>query len=150
MIRDLANNVSAAYTLTPATRNSDATGTSVDLQGFRSAAIFLQVGVGGITFDGTNRLDMVMEHSDDGTTWAPVVQADLNVLQTSGVAGTVTGSGIVRVFNAAHAAASFTEIGYIGGRRFVRVTSDFSGTHATGTPIAVLVVRGEPINTPVA
>jgi hypothetical protein len=150
MIRDLANNVSAAYTLTPAVRNADATGTSVDLQGFRSAAIFMQVGVGGITFDATNRLDMVMEHSDDGTTWTPVVQADLNVLQTGGVAGTVTGSGIVRVFNTAHAAASFTEIGYIGGRRFVRVTSDFSGTQATGTPIAVLVVRGDPINAPVA
>jgi hypothetical protein len=40
--------------------------------------------------------------------------------------------GIVKSLIAAHAAADTTEVGYIGGKRYLKVLADFSGTHGTG------------------
>lgn len=124
------------YTLVPASRNADATGATVDHQGFSGVTYHIGVGVGGITFDATNKIECVMEHSDDGSTWAPVTAAD--------VIGTVTGSGIVRSLVAAHAAATSTKVGYIGGKRYSRVNADFSGTHGTATPIEVSAILDRP------
>jgi len=141
-MRDLASGLAAGYTLTPATRNADATGTGIDLRGFGSAALLLLIGIGGITFDGSNKIELVLEHSDDDSVYAPVTAADVR-----GVA--VTGSGIVKALTVAHAAASITELGYLGGRRYLRLSADFTGTHGTGTPMAAVVLRGHPGSAPV-
>lgn len=143
MIRDLISNISPAYSLTPVVRTADANGSGVDLQGFRSAVVLIQTGVGGITFDGTNKIEYVLQHSDDDSTYTAVAQADVQ-----GV--TVTGSGIVRSLVAAHAAASIVEVGYVGGKRYVRAVADFSGTHGTGTLTAATVIRGGASNLPVS
>ncbi len=143
MIRDLISNISPAYSLTPVVRTADANGSGVDLQGFRSAVVLIQTGVGGITFDGTNKIEYVLQHSDDDSTYTAVAQADVQ-----GV--TVTGSGIVRSLVAAHAAASIVEVGYVGGKRYVRAVADFSGTHGTGTLTSATVIRGGASNLPVS
>jgi hypothetical protein len=140
-MRDLRNNLSAAVTLAPAVRTSDATGTTVDLLGYESAAVYLQIGAGGIVFSDTNRIDFVMEHSEDASTWTAVTSDHVRRV-------TVATGGIVRSLIEAHAAATVTEIGYIGGRRYVRLSADFGGTQATGTAIAALVVRGHPHSAP--
>jgi hypothetical protein len=51
-----------------------------------------------------------------------------------GVTGIST--GIIKSLIAAHAAAGAYRFGYKGGKRYIRLTADFSGTHGTGTPIA--------------
>lgn len=141
-MRDLASGLAAGYTLAPATRNADATGSAVDLRGFESAALLLLIGAGGITFDGTNKIEFVLEHSDDDAAYAPVAAGDVR-----GVA--VTGAGIVKALTAAHAAASITELSYLGARRYLRLSADFSGTHGSGTPIAAVVLRGHAHSQPV-
>jgi hypothetical protein len=143
MMRAISGRLSPAITIPAQTRTTDLNGTTVDLQGFGAAAVHLHVGIGGITFDGTNRLEFVMEHSDDGSTWAAVVQSDVS-------GATVTGTGIVRALVAAKAAADVQEIDYIGNRRYLRLNADFSGTHGTGTPIGAVVVRGLPDLMPAA
>ena len=35
------------------------------------------------------------------------------------------------------------KIGYIGGKPYLKLLADFSGTHGTGTPVSALVVRGD-------
>lgn len=137
MLRAISGRMSPAITLPAQTRTTDLTGTTVDLQGFGAASIHLHVGIGGITFDPTNRLDFVMEHSDDGSAWTAVVQGEVS-------GATVTGTGIVRALVAAKAAADVQEIDYIGNRRYIRLNADFSGTHGTGTPIGAVVVRALP------
>lgn len=141
--RDMHSNMSAVNLIPPSIPSADTTPVSVDLIGYRGAMVMIWVGVGGITFSGTNRVDFVLEHSTDNSSWAAVAQSD--------VAGaTVTAGGIVRSLIAAKAAidATATEMSYIGGRRYIRMTADFSGTHGAGTPMTAFAVRGLPEQSP--
>lgn len=142
-MRDLNSNLALAVALPAAVYSADNTPAAIDLAGFDSAVLAISVGVGGITFSGTNKIEFVITHSDDGTTYTAVTDADLR-----GVTG--TSNGIVKSLIAAHAAADVTRIGYIGGKRYLKVLADFSGTHGTGTPIDVLVIKGSARYAPAA
>lgn len=137
MTRDLNNNVESAVLLPAATYAADNTPAAVDLQGFDSAAIALEIGVGGITFTGSNKIEFVLTHSDDDSTYTNVTDADID-----GITG-ITG-GIVKSLTAAHAAADVTQFGYKGAKRYLKLLADFSGTHGTGTPLSALVIKGRP------
>ena len=141
MYRDLHDNLSSMTLVAPQTATADITPVSVDLLGFRAAMVLLYIGIGGITFTTTNKIEFILEHSNDNTNWAAVNQADV-------LGPTVAAGGIVRSLVAAKAAADVQEISYIGGRRYVRLTPDFSGTHATGTPMTAFMVRGMPEQMP--
>lgn len=142
-MRDLYNSVSLLAVVAAATLTATPTPTVIDRQGFESLVIEVGVGIGGITFTGTNKLEIVVEHSDDGTTYEAVTVDDLQGVES------VT-SGVVKAWTAAKAAASLDKIGYVGGRRYVKVTPTFGGTHATGTPVAVTALLGSPHILPVA
>lgn len=136
--RDGAHRISVLALIAAATLAADNTPASVDLRDARSATILLNVGVGGITFSGSNKIEFILTHSDDDTTYTAVTADDL--ILDSYAPATITG-GIVRALIAAHAAATIQKIGYIGGKPYLKLLADFSGTHGTGTPIAVLVVK---------
>ena len=126
-------------TLIPAaTLAADNTPPAVDMRGARKATILLAIGVGGITFTGTNKVEFVLTHSDDDLTYTAVTAADL--IGDALLPATITG-GIVRALTAVKAAADVQKIGYIGGKRYLKLLADFSGTHGTGTPVAALVVE---------
>lgn len=135
MMRDLASMIVPVTAFGPEVRTTDNTPVSVDLHGFNSAAIVLCVGVGGITFDVTNKIEFKLTHSDDNSTFTNVTDEDMQ-----GVTGIT--SGIIRALTAAHAAAANYEYGYVGGKRYLRILADFSGTHGAGTPMAALVIKG--------
>jgi hypothetical protein len=117
---------------------ADNTPAAIDLQGFTSAEILLLIGIGGITFSGTNKIEFKLTHSDDDTTYTAVTAADV-----LGEASVGTG-GIIKSLIAAHAAAAAYRFGYKGGKRYLKLLADFSGTHGTGTPIAMCVIKGNP------
>lgn len=142
-MKDLHSSISAAVLIGNATLSADNTPSAVDLQGFDSAEILLSIGVGGITFTGTNKIEFVLTHSDDDSTYTNVTDADM--LGVSGIS-----SGIIKSLTAAHAAAAAYRFGYKGGKRYLKLLADFSGTHGAGTPIAASVIRGNPANGPVA
>lgn len=125
-----------AVLIANATYGADSTPVAVDCAGYNAAIIELAIGVGGITFSGTNKIEFVLEHSDDNSTWANVTTADM-------IGVTVT-DGIIRSLVAAKAAADVAFYAYQGNRRYLRLTADFSGTHGTGTPIAATIIRGNP------
>lgn len=142
-MRDLISNIGLAIAIPPAVYAADNTPAAVDLLGFASAAIVVEVGVGGITFSGTNKVEFKLTHSDDNVTYDAVTDDDVQ-----GV--TVDSGGIVRSLVAAHAAPSVVKVGYVGNRRYLKLLADFSGTHGTGTPISALVIKGNPADRPVA
>lgn len=130
--------------IAPGVYTADTTPVTVDRSGFSSASFAVHVGVGGITFNGTNKIEFLMEESYDGTDWHPVPASDI-------VGPSLTADdGIVLALKAAHAAVKVTKIGYIGDARYVRLTADFSGTHGTGTPISAVAYLGRPAQAPVA
>jgi len=141
MMRDLASKIVPVAALGPVTLAADNTPAAIDLAGFHSAAILLGVGIGGITFDATNKVEFKLTHSDDNSTYTDVADADMQ-----GVTGIT--SGIIKSLVAAHAAAAVYEFGYVGNKRYLKILADFSGTHATGTPIAVMVVKGNGVYKP--
>lgn len=136
-MKDNYNKGVATHGWVAAVATADVTPITIDRAGFESVTFHAYVGVGGITFDATNKLALKMEHSDDGSTWSNVALAD--VLGAAAVT-----DGVVKDWTAAKAAASVHSFGYIGGKRYSRLTPDFSGTHGTGTAVACVVVKGHP------
>ncbi|MBB4287504.1 hypothetical protein [Roseospira goensis] len=143
-MKDLHNNVAVVEVLPPAAMSADNVPAALDLAGFRSAVLLLHVGIGGITFTGSNKIEFKLTHSDDDATYEAVTADDLDGVDSVGT------GGIVLSLTEEHAAASLTKIGYVGERRYLKLLADFSGTHGTGTPIAAVLVKGHPLSAPVA
>ena len=143
-MKDLHSNISPVVAIGPAELDADSVSAAIDLQGFSSASLILMVGVGGITFDDTNKVEFKLTHSDDDDSYDAVVAND--VLGAESVAA----GGIVKSLEAEHAAAAVYRFGYKGGRRFLKFQADFSGTHGTGTPIAAIILRGHGHDLPIA
>lgn len=119
--KDLIRHLNAAISLSPAARTANATGTSVDLHGYESAAIYI---VTGAITDGTHAIDI--EESDDNSTWADVAAGDLDGTEPS-----IGATDDDKVF----------EIGYLGKKRYLRVNVTVTGATSGGVYGAV-VVRG--------
>lgn len=134
-MRDMHSSVSVATLIGAATLAADNTPAAVDLLGYQGAEIILAIGVGGITFSGTNKIEFVLTHSDDDSTYTAVDTYDM-------LGVTVASGGIIKSLTSAHGTASSYRYGYKGGKRYLKLLADFSGTHGTGTPIAAIVVKG--------
>jgi hypothetical protein len=144
MNHDLVSDTKASVLIANATYAADTTPTSVDLAGYGSCTILLNVGAGGITFSGTNKVEFVLTESDDNSTFTNVADADV-------IHSTLTvSSGIISNLIVAHASATAERIGYKGSKRYLKLLADFSGTHGTGTPIAATALLGHPLSGPVA
>lgn len=143
-MRDTFHNISPAVLIPAATYSADNTPVGVDLTGFNSALILLNIGVGGITFTSGNKIEFVLSHSDNGTDYTPVTD-DGVVMDVP-----VSGNGIIFALMSEHATPSVRKIGYVGGRKFIKLLSDFSGTHGAGTPMSAAVARGHAYERPVA
>lgn len=142
-MKDLHSSLAVAQAIGAVVLAADNTPPAIDLQGFNSAEIILAIGIGGITFSGTNKIEFVLTHSDDDSTYTDVADADM--LGVSSITG-----GIIKSLEAAHAAAAEYRIGYKGGKRYLKLLADFSGTHGTGTALAAMVIKGDGHNNPQA
>ncbi|MDI6834515.1 MAG: hypothetical protein QMD99_02225 [Rhizobiaceae bacterium] len=143
-MKDIHSDFTVVSAIGAAVLAADNTPAAIDLQGYNAAEILLAIGVGGITFDTTNKIEFKVTHSDDDSTYTAVEAKHI-----LGVAAVGSG-GIIKALIAAHAAAAAYRFGYVGGKRYLKILADFSGTHAAGTPIAGLVVKGQGYNQPEA
>ena len=141
-MQDIHTGVFIDTLIANATYAADTTPVAVDLIGFNAAEIVLALGAGGITFTGTNKVEFVLTHSDDNTTYTNVTDADM--LGVSGIS-----NGIIKALTSAQAAA-IGRFGYKGNKRYLKLQADFSGTHGTGTPIGAYVIKGEAMLAPTA
>jgi hypothetical protein len=144
-MKDMHSGFSAAVLVAAAALNADNTPVAVDLQGYEGCEIFIAVGAGGITFDGTNKVEFKLRHGDTST-----VGAHAAVEQDDVLGAVVASGGIVKALTAAHASASVYRVGYIGGKRYISMLADFSGTHGSPTPVSVIAVKGHGYSQPEA
>jgi len=133
-MRDLANSIAAVASLDAAVRTADTDGATVDLQGFESATVVAMIGAEGDTLDASNYVEFVLQHSDDDSTWSAVADADV-------VEGSVS-SGAFSLHDDAAEAPAVATIGYVGGKRYVRVNDARTGTHTNGTATSAVVIKG--------
>jgi hypothetical protein len=135
-MKDLHSKLFLVQAIAAAVHTADNTPANIDLAKHKSAEIALSIGVGGITFTGSNKIEFVLTHSDDGTNFDAVTADDvLGVTPATG--------GIIKALTTAHAAAAVYRYGYVGGRRYLKLLADFSGTHGAGTPIAAMVILSD-------
>ena len=129
-------NVSVVHALTAAIYNTDQDSASADLGEFDGALIVVNVGNSADTLSGSNTIELEVETSDNDSDW---VDAADDVLSSS-VTGTNTGT-FALINDPAEDTTTFT-VAYLGRERFIRAVVNFTGTHSTGTPISVNILRG--------
>lgn len=143
-MKDIHSGMKVFAAIAAATLDADNTPPAVDLQGYNAAEILLSIGAGGITFSGTNKVEFKLTHSDDDSTYTAVTAADMLGIDSVGT------GGIIKTLSAAHATAAAYRYGYVGGKRYLKLLADFSGTHGTGTPMAAVVLAGKAHTNPQA
>lgn len=143
-MKDIHSDMNVATLIGAAALDADNTPAAVDMQGYEAGEIIISVGVGGITFSGSNKVEYKLTHSDDDSSYSAVTDADV-----LGVTAVGTG-GIIKSLIAAHAAAANYRIGYIGGKRYLKLLADFTGTHGVATPMGAVVVQSHANIQPLA
>jgi hypothetical protein len=141
---DLANNTAVALSYKPTVTTAAANGTGVDLQGYKSATLVAFIGAEGDTLSGSVYFEISLEHSDDNSTFTDVTQSDITN-------GTIASGGIwLKLDGTAggdpDTTGLVTQVGYIGGKRYIRGVIAKTGTHSTGTPIGLMVVKGDALH----
>ncbi len=142
-MKDLHSGFKAVVAIAAASLTADPTPPAIDRRGYDAVEFLLAIGVGGITFDATNKVEFKLTHSDDDVTYDAVEQKDV-------LGATVAAGGIVKALTAAHAAAAAYRFGYKGNRRYLKLLPDYSGTHGTGTPLSAIALLGVGHDSPQA
>lgn len=147
--KDLHHNIRVEQLLKPATVTTDATpANGLDTFGFESAELVALIGQSGDTLSGSVKLDVVLEDSDDDSTYAAVTNADYVLVDADGVTAEPDSSGIIATVDAAAEDETKVRIGYRGPKRYCRLKFDLTGTHSNGIPVAELGILGHPRHGP--
>ena len=139
---DLKNNIKLVESLNAIVKDADTNSTGIDTQGSNSAMVMVNVGAPGITFSGTNKVDIKLEDSADNSSFTAVTN---NNFVTG---GTVDSAGIWQTIDANGECNAVYGLGYVGPERYIRVVLDFSGTHGTGTVFGVTGALGNLESSP--
>lgn len=121
----------------------------VDLAGHNSALILWNVGSknAGDTLNSTNKFSLKLEHADDSAT--PGTAGDYaNVAAADVLGGDTPASGVVKTVDAEADCDQIYKIGYVGGKRHIKLTLAAAGTIANGTIMSVTVLKGHGQDVP--
>jgi len=149
-VNDIGNKLSAVMSVESATYTTDpATITGIDMQGSNAVVFYCAIGESGDTLSGSVKIDLVLQESDDDSTYTDVTDTDnaigIREIYATPVAGAGlpdATDGIFQTIDAAAEDSTLYAIGYRGTSRYCRVLPDFTGTHSNGCPLAVVAVRG--------
>lgn len=112
----------------------------VDLKGFNSAVIEISNAEKPVGDTGT--ITIALSHADDDGTGVAGAYTNCAVADVNGLT-TVT-SGVIFTLATALQAAAVTRVGYVGGKRFIKLTTAEAAANTTGTIIGVNVIKGDP------
>ena len=141
-MQDLTHNIVVSNSIINAVKTAAANGTGVDLKGFEEATAIVDVGAEGDTLSGSVYFEISLEHSDDDSTYTDCVQADV-------INGTIAAGGIWLKLDGTTGGDPDTtggdwQIGYVGGKRYLRLVLAKTGNHTNGTPISGVIVKSRP------
>ncbi len=98
------------------------------MKGFEEATAIVDVGAEGDTLSSSIYFEISLEHSDDDSTYTDCVQADV-------INGTIAAGGIWLKLDGTtggdpDTAGGDWQIGYVGGKRYLRLVLAKAGTHS--------------------
>ena len=145
-MKDLYNNIDVAQSIAPVVgqNGSAPTAVEVDLAGCNAAVFLISTGVEGSSLSGSNYWTWTMEHADDDGTGVAGSYANVAAADVQGV---TPSSGVVLTIDADAETPQITKSGYVGGKRFVKITTAETGT-APDLPQEVIVVKGALLDAP--
>jgi len=151
-MKDLHNNIKAVSLIDPIVANNDTEGTpasGLDTRGFQSAELIATLGAAADTLaSGSLYWDIVLEESDDDSTWTAVTSAnDVLVAANSNVAAP-DANGIIATVSAAADDNKVYRVGYTGSKRYCRIKFDATGTHTNGTVLALMGILSHALGLP--
>jgi hypothetical protein len=142
-MHDIINNLSIIQSVAPQVIQGSALDTGdIDMQGFETLCIAVMVGNIVDTLDADNRIDVKIEHGDATDAYAACTDDD--VLGATGLA-----AGVFVSVDTGAKESKRHAIGYKGGKRYVKVTAT-PVSMSTGGPIAILALKGNAAQAPVA
>lgn len=136
-MRDLYHNIAVQDILDAVVATSTRTSATVDLQGFDSLSILFSIGNSADTLSGSVYWTLKLTHSDDDASYSDVTASGLLNSSATYVINTPTGDNVAVPF------------GYVGGKRYVRAVATATGSHSSGTPMAMVALKGNPSLRPV-
>ena len=120
---------------------------NVDLAGFNAAQVVVHYGdidEMGASPQGSAQIAVKLEHAADDGAGAPGAYANVTDADVTGVSGITAGIVATVVSD-----LTPTAVGYVGDKRFLRVTLTPTGL-TNGGPAGVLVNKGHPRHAPVS
>jgi hypothetical protein len=145
-MRDLHSNIDPVIAIAPQTiAGSNIQSGNIDLAGFNSAQVVVAPGdidELGASPVGAAKIDVKLEHADGDASGSPGAYADVALADVVGPSS-VTG-GVVATFTNDNDTVS---VGYLGDKRFLRVTLQPTGL-TNGGPVAAVVNKGHARHAP--
>jgi hypothetical protein len=144
-MKDLYNHIKPVQAIVPVLI-LDATvpaAVEIDLQGFNSATIEISCGAKGAGDTGT--ITFALTHADDDGTGVAGAYADV---AAKDVLGATPASGVILTLAGGAVAAAVHKFGYVGGKRFIKLTPAEADSNSTGTIVSATVIKGHPSDVP--
>ena len=139
-MKDLYNHIEFVQAIKPVLvlDNTVPAAATVDLAGFNSAVIELSVGLKSAD---AGTITLKAEHSD-ATSFANVAAADIQ--------GATPAEGVIYTIDADSddSTSRIVKFGYVGGKRYLKLTIAEVGANANGVILGVTVVKGHGLDVP--
>lgn len=146
-MKDLYNNLEVVSIIDPVTVTSGSAPAAVgdiDLAGFNSALIVYSVGTSADTLSASLYHTLKLEHADDDGTGSA---GDYSAVAAADVLGVTPAQGIIFTIDDPAKDNAVYKCGYVGGKRFLKITAAETGA-TSGCPISVVLVKGHGLDVP--
>lgn len=136
--REIHSVIRCAASIEPAVYTSDQTGDSIDTAGFNAVEVVFYIGDAGDTWSSTDKIGLeILSSSDDGDADAYAAVTSTKILGT-----------LPELDSSSADDLQIYRFGVVAGERYIKPKFNFSGTHATGSPMSAFVILGEPNDAP--
>jgi len=143
-MKDLHSNIKPVAIIHPVVVSATGNSGDIDLSGFNSCEIIVDAGIdAGTGLGASHNLVFTLTHADDNGSGAAGSYANV---AAADVLGVTPSSGVVLTIDSTDEDNTLYRIGYIGGKRFIKLTWTETGT--VSMPMSVSVIKGHPLDGP--
>lgn len=142
MLKDLVSKISVSLGLKAQVVTADQNGATFDSQDDLGMMVVANVGQSADTLSGSVKIELALQHSDDGSSWSACADEDISAAVAGGAQ-----TGTFAIIDGAAEDEAVYKVGYAGNKRYIRAIVNMVGTHTNGTPMAI-DYHGMPMKMP--